>query len=70
MRMIRMPISLDDDDKRWLEQRAREAGTSMSEVIRQSIRYSRQVELLAATKGSWRKGDGLLYQRRIRKEWR
>jgi hypothetical protein len=27
-------------------------------------------ELLASTKGLWRRGDGLRYQRRIRKEWR
>jgi hypothetical protein len=74
--MTRMLISLDENDRRWLKQRAQEAGVPMSEVVRQAIRQAQEngqkpmKELLESTKGLWREGDGLRYQRRIRKEWR
>ena len=59
-----------------MKQKAQETGTPMSEVVRQAIRQAQEAEqkplkdLLASTKGIWRQGDGLKYQRRIRKEWR
>jgi hypothetical protein len=71
-----MLISLEEKDKRWLEQRALETGVPMSEVVRQAIRQVQETkqkpmkDLLASTRGIWRHGDGLSYQRRIRKEWR
>jgi hypothetical protein len=71
-----MLISLEENDKLWLEQRAQETGVPMSEVVRRAIRQAQETEqkpmkeLLASTKGLWRHGDGLRYQRRIRKEWR
>jgi hypothetical protein len=74
--MTRMLISLEHNDRQWLEQRAREAGVPMSEIVRQAIRRAQESEqkpmkdLLASTKGLWRQGDGLRYQRRVRKEWR
>jgi hypothetical protein len=74
--MTRMLISLEDRDRRWLEQKAQESGTPMSAVVRQAIRQAQEAEqkplkeLLASTKGLWRQGDALHYQRRIRKEWR
>ena len=74
--MTRMLISLEENDRRWLEQRAREIGVPMSAVVRQAIRQAQEngqksmKDLLASTQGLWRKGDGLRYQRRIRKEWR
>jgi len=74
--MTRMLISLEENDRRWLEQRSREAGVPMSEVVRQAIRRAQESgqtpmkDLLASTKGLWRQGDGLRYQRRIRKDWR
>ena len=74
--MTRLLISLEDSDRRWLEQRARETGAPMSEVVRQAIRQAQESgqkpmkALLASTQGLWRKGDGLRYQRGIRKEWR
>jgi hypothetical protein len=74
--MTRMLISLEENDRLWLEQRAREAGVPMSEVVRQAIRRAQESgqkpmkDLLASTKGLWRQGDGLRYQRRVRKEWR
>lgn len=74
--MTRMLISLEETDRRWLEQRAQEAGIPMSEVVRQAIRQAQESgqkplkDLLASTKGLWRQGDGLRYQRRVRKDWR
>jgi hypothetical protein len=74
--MMRMPVSLEESDRQWLERRARETGVPMSEVVRQAIRQVQQADqkpmkdLLASTKGLWRKGDGLRDQRRIRREWR
>jgi Arc/MetJ-type ribon-helix-helix transcriptional regulator len=70
-----MLISLEENDRVWLEQRAREIRAPMSEVVRQAIRRAQESEqkpmkdLLASTKGLWRQGDGLRYQRRVRKEW-
>jgi hypothetical protein len=74
--MTRMLISLEENDRRWLEQRAQESGVPMSEVVRQAIRQAQEYgrkpmkDLLASTKGLWRHGDGLRYQQRVRKEWR
>jgi hypothetical protein len=47
----------------------------MAEVVRQSIQRMKKTdqksfdELLKATSGAWRGGDGLRYQRKIRREW-
>jgi hypothetical protein len=74
--MTRMLISLGENDRLWLKQQAKETGVPMSEVVRQAIRQAQESEqksmkdLLESTKGLWRQGDGLRYQRRIRKEWR
>jgi hypothetical protein len=68
--MTRMQVRLEDDDKRWLEFKALRTGTSMAEIVRQAIRRARLTELLETTKGIWRQGDGLRYQRRLRAEWR
>lgn len=74
--MTRMLISLQENDRSWLEQKSKESGVPMSEVVRQAIRQAQKSgrrpfrDILAATKGLWRQGDGLKYQRRIRKEWR
>ena len=75
--MIRTVISLDDDDKRWLDRRAEQQGVSMTELIRRAVRllrgqtaedYRSLEELLAATSGIWKQGDGLEYQNRLRDE--
>jgi Ribbon-helix-helix protein, copG family len=74
--MTRMLISLEENDRRWLKQKAQETGVPMSEVVRRAIRQAQEngqkpmKVLLGSTAGLWRKGDGLRYQRRIRKEWR
>jgi hypothetical protein len=46
-----------------------------SAIIRMSIRYMRMDKersfenLLNQTSGTWREGDGLAYQERLRSEW-
>jgi hypothetical protein len=74
--MTRTIISLDAQDKDWLDRRAAAEGVPMTQVVREAIRRLRQQEdlsfeeLLGRTSGLWPKGDGLAYQRRVRKEWR
>jgi hypothetical protein len=76
--MVRTVISLTDDDKAWLDRRAREEGMTMTEVVRRSVRFYRSVcdpddadflTLLDRTAGTWGQGDALEYQRRVRAEW-
>jgi hypothetical protein len=74
--MTRTIISLDPDDKSWLDKRAAATGKTMTEIVREAVRRMRKEEesafgdLLNETRGLWRSGDGLAYQRRLRKEWR
>ena len=76
--MIRTIISLDSDDKRWLDSVADAEGTSMTELVRRAVRLLRAsvpgpepalADILKATAGSWIQGDGLAYQQRVRGEW-
>ena len=71
-------IALDSDDKAWLDHEAARQGVPMTELVRRAVRLLRQQasreltsldDLLAATAGTWREGDGLEYQRRLRREW-
>jgi flagellar biosynthesis chaperone FliJ len=77
--MVRTVISLDEEDKRWLDARAREKHVPMAEVVRQAVHRLREEsareargmdELLQKTSGIWKEGDGLAYQRRMRNEWK
>lgn len=78
--MIRTLISLEDEDKRWLDRRAEEEKTTMAQVVRTAVkRYREQCErepgepsleeLLRRTSGLWKGGDGLEAQLRLRGEW-
>jgi len=48
----------------------------MARLVREAVRRMRQQEdvsleeLLRQTSGLWSRGDGLAWQRRLRKEWR
>lgn len=74
--MIRTVISLEPDDKSWLDRRSKQSGVPVSELVRRAVRRMRQQEeasfdqLLDDTSGLWKKGDGLDFQRRARAEWR
>jgi len=76
--MIRTVISLDKESKEWLDQQARVESVSTEEIIRTAVRRYREEkrkgtpsinDLLKQTSGIWKAGDGLRYQRRLRKEW-
>lgn len=77
--MIRTVISLPTDEKKWLDQMAKKKKVSMAQIIRDSITeyhknhateaVTKIDELLAKTKGIWKKEDGLKYQCRLRAEW-
>ena len=76
--MIRTVISLKEDDKAWLDRRAKEEGTTMTELVRRAVALLRgqfrktdpSLEaLIEETKGIWTAGDGLSYQERLRGEW-
>jgi len=74
--MIRTVIGLEEQDKTWLDRKAAEAGVPMAELVRTAVRRMRELdaasfqELLQRTRGIWKRGDGMAYQRRIRREWR
>jgi hypothetical protein len=71
-----MILSLQEHEKAWLQRRSRETGESMAEIVRRAIQSLQKSEAqsldetLAATRGLWRKGDGLRYQRKVRQEWK
>ena len=76
--MVRTVVSLEEDDKRWLDERAEQEGVPMTELIRRAVRLLRQQggrprpgleELLDRTAGVWEHGDGLKYLQRMRREW-
>ena len=72
-------VNLDDTDKAWLDREARRRKLPMTELVRQAVRSYRVREesrrmphladVLAATAGIWRAGDGLAWQRLMRDEW-
>ena len=66
--MIRTVISLDEDDKRWLDRESARRGVTMTQMVRDAIRRMRAApassatsfdRLLEGTSGLWRQGDGL-----------
>ena len=76
--MVRTLISLDAEDKAWLDRAARNERIPMTKLVRRAIRRLRDEQeaapqgferLLRETAGSWNAGDGLAYQRRVRAEW-
>jgi predicted transcriptional regulator len=76
--MKRTINSLDSQDKKRLDQKAEETHQTMTSVVRKAIREYRVKEekskpslreLLKRTRGTWKQGDGLKYQRKLRNEW-
>jgi hypothetical protein len=77
--MLRTIISLEADEKDWLESMAKKKHISMAAVIRTAIKNYRLQHtsdvpsnfgrLLLKTKGIWQNQDGLDYQLSIRNEW-
>lgn len=76
--MIRTVISLDPEDKHWLDRKSKETKMPLAAIVRQAIRQMRAEDeaaspsldvLLEQTKGIWTREDGLAYQQAIRGEW-
>ncbi len=76
--MVRTVISLEAKEKLWLDRAARAEGVPMTELIRRAVRLLREQsrrerpnldDLLDATSGSFRLGEGLTYQRKVRRDW-
>lgn len=77
--MVRTVISLDPEDKAWLDGRARETGKTMTSVVRDAVNLYRSQEakrrspplktVLERTRGMWKHGDGLAWQKKMRSEW-
>jgi hypothetical protein len=69
-------ITLSEEDKLWLEGYSKARKISLAEAIRKGIEKLRETDglktyhtLVENTRGIWRKGDGLRYQRKMRSEW-
>ena len=76
--MVHTVIALDEDDKRWLDHEAAAEGVPVAEIIRRAVRLLRGQtpamhlsldDLLEKTRGLWKRGDGLEYQRNSRRAW-
>jgi len=76
--MVRTVVSLDPDDKEWLDRKAQQEHVSMTEIVRRAVKRMREETaaapgsfetLLRETAGVWREGDGLQYQQHLREEW-
>lgn len=77
--MVRTVISLDPEEKAWLDRKSRETGKPMTALVREAVaryraedgkrRRSALTDLLDQTSGLWKQGDGLAWQRKLRGEW-
>ncbi len=76
--MIRTVISLEPEDKHWLDRKSKETKMPIAAIVRQAIRQMRAEDevaspsldvLLEQTKGTWTREDGLAYQQSIRGQW-
>ena len=78
--MIRMLVTIPEIEKKWLMKTARKENVSTAELVRRAILlYREQLQhskkqdikkLLNKTKGTWKQGDGLAYQQKLRDEWK
>jgi len=76
--MIRTVVSLDKEDKAWLDRKAAQEHVTMTEMVRRAVRRMRKdsagspevfAALLQETSGLWKQGDGLSYQVKLRAQW-
>ena len=76
--MTRTLINLDPKDKAWLERKAKEEHVPLARLVQRAVQRLRQEseppsqslpDLLQRTRGLWKRGDGLVYQREQREEW-
>jgi hypothetical protein len=76
--MVRTVISLDLDDKAWLDRQARRERIPMTRLVRRAVKRLRQESeakpsgferLLRETSGMQNFGNALSFQRKLRGEW-
>ena len=72
--MARMTIRLDPGDKAWLKKHAAATSQTATQIVRDCLGRLRREEssflnLIKETRGIWRAGNGLSYQRKARREW-
>ena len=77
--LVRTVVSLDDEQRAWLDRQAALRHVSRASLIRRAVSEFRMreqcgssasfQEVLKQTVGIWQGGDGLEYQERLRKEW-
>ncbi len=76
--MIRTIVSLEPDDKAWLDRKARQERIPMTRLVGRAIKRLREESeskpsrfelLLRETSGMRKFGDPLAYQRKLRGEW-
>jgi len=72
----RIIITIPDEDKLWLEGYSKLHQISMAEAIRQGIDQLKKVkkqqtyrQMVENTRGIWKQGNGLDYQKKLRAEW-
>lgn len=73
---MRTLVDLPDDDVDWLDRKAASEGKSRAAVVREAVSQFRANEGRKGIEryfGLWKDredvGDGLSYQRRLRREW-
>ena len=71
-------ISLQNPQKQWLEDVAKREGVAMTAVVRDAVAHYQQhlaaplddfSTLGSRLQGSWKRGDGLVWQTQMRDEW-
>ena len=76
--MIRTIVSLEPEDKAWLDRKARQERIPMTRLVGRAIKRMREESeskpsrfnlLLRDTSGMQKFGDALTYQRKLRAEW-
>jgi len=72
----RMIITMSEEDRVWLEGYSKAHKVSIADAIRQGIKRLKESQgrriyekVVKETRGLWKKGDGLKYQRKLRSEW-
>jgi hypothetical protein len=74
---MRTLVDIPTIERAWLDKKAKERGISMAEALRQTVKAAREAEqkhvefmrLMDNVQGTWTKGDGLAWQRKMRAEW-
>ena len=76
--MVRTVISIDERDRKWLDRQAARRNVARTALLREAIALLRREadshrrvggDVLARTRGIWKRGDGLTWQKRIRSAW-